>query len=142
MKNSNDNIGNRRRDLPARRAVPRPTAPPRAPVKYLGAQYPTSHILASKKCQKKISDLYPPPRHSFYLFRLTYFLYYIFQIGANKHFGISSSNFTLYTRLNISTLTSELPKLYDSEHFFSLYLLFEILSDNSAFRTIPIKECY
>jgi len=31
MKNSNDAIGNRTRDLPARSAVPQPTAPPRAP---------------------------------------------------------------------------------------------------------------
>ena len=32
MKNSNDAIGNRTRDLPACSAVPQPTAPPRAPV--------------------------------------------------------------------------------------------------------------
>ena len=32
MKNSNDTIGNRTRDLPACSAVPQPTAPPRAPV--------------------------------------------------------------------------------------------------------------
>ena len=31
MKNSSDTIGNRTRDLPACSAVPRPTAPPRAP---------------------------------------------------------------------------------------------------------------
>ena len=31
MKNSNDTIGNRTRDLPAYSAVPQPTAPPRAP---------------------------------------------------------------------------------------------------------------
>jgi transposase len=30
MKNSNDNIGNRTRDIPTCRAVPQPTAPPRA----------------------------------------------------------------------------------------------------------------
>ena len=35
MKNSNDTIENRTRDLPACSAVPQPTAPPRAP--YLGA---------------------------------------------------------------------------------------------------------
>jgi hypothetical protein len=33
MKNSNDTIGNRTRDLPACSAVPQPTAPPRAPLK-------------------------------------------------------------------------------------------------------------
>ena len=32
MKNSNDIIGNRTRDLPACSAVPQPTAPPRAPI--------------------------------------------------------------------------------------------------------------
>jgi len=32
MKNSNDTIGNRTRDLPACSAVPQPTAPPRAPL--------------------------------------------------------------------------------------------------------------
>jgi hypothetical protein len=31
MKNSNDTIGNRTRDLPASSAVPQPAAPPRAP---------------------------------------------------------------------------------------------------------------
>jgi hypothetical protein len=31
MKNSNDTIGNRTRELPACSAVPQPTAPPRAP---------------------------------------------------------------------------------------------------------------
>jgi len=31
MKNSNDTIGNRTRDLPACSAVPQPTAPPRVP---------------------------------------------------------------------------------------------------------------
>jgi hypothetical protein len=32
MKNSNDSVGNETRDLPACRAVPKPTAPPRAPI--------------------------------------------------------------------------------------------------------------
>ena len=32
MKNSNDTIGNRTRDLPTCSAVPQPTAPPRAPL--------------------------------------------------------------------------------------------------------------
>jgi hypothetical protein len=32
MKNSNDTIGNRTRDLPACCAVPQPTAPPRSPM--------------------------------------------------------------------------------------------------------------
>jgi len=32
IKNSNDTIGNRTRDLPTCDAVPQPTAPPRAPV--------------------------------------------------------------------------------------------------------------
>ena len=54
LKHSNDNIGNRTRNLPARSAVPQPTVPPREPVKYLRAQYPTSHILASNKCHKKL----------------------------------------------------------------------------------------
>ena len=35
MKNSNDTIGNRTRDLPVCSAVPQPTAPPRAPYTYL-----------------------------------------------------------------------------------------------------------
>ena len=32
MKNSNDTIGNRTRDLPAYTEVPHPTTPPRAPI--------------------------------------------------------------------------------------------------------------
>jgi len=35
MKNSNDNIGNRTRVLPACSSVPQPTAPPRAPIPVL-----------------------------------------------------------------------------------------------------------
>jgi hypothetical protein len=35
MKNSNDTIGNRIRDLPVCSTVPQPTAPPRAPVVFL-----------------------------------------------------------------------------------------------------------
>ena len=38
MKNSNDTIGNRTRDLPTCSAVPQPTASPRTPVKELFAQ--------------------------------------------------------------------------------------------------------
>jgi hypothetical protein len=34
MKNSTDTIGNGTRDLPARSAVPQPTAPPRTPMYY------------------------------------------------------------------------------------------------------------
>ena len=36
MKNSNDIIGNRTRDLPAYSAVPQPTAPPRKRYEYQG----------------------------------------------------------------------------------------------------------
>ena len=35
MKNSSDTIGNRTRDVPACSAVPQPTAPPRAPKRYI-----------------------------------------------------------------------------------------------------------
>jgi len=43
MKNSNDTIGNRTRDLPTCRAVPQPTAPPRAPscLTYIGIYRPS-----------------------------------------------------------------------------------------------------
>ena len=36
MKNYNDTIGNRTRDLPVCSAVPQPTAPPRAPERGIG----------------------------------------------------------------------------------------------------------
>jgi hypothetical protein len=39
MKNSNDTIGNRTRDLSACSAVPQPTAPPRAPSLYVVVPY-------------------------------------------------------------------------------------------------------
>ena len=39
MKNFNDNIGNRTRNLPACSAVPQPTAPPRAPPPQLHPTY-------------------------------------------------------------------------------------------------------
>jgi len=35
MKKSNDIVGNRTRDIPACSAVPQPTAPPRAPIRYM-----------------------------------------------------------------------------------------------------------
>ena len=44
MKNSNDTIGNRTRDLPACSAVPQPTAPPRTPGLY------------SMRCKKAIYE--------------------------------------------------------------------------------------
>jgi hypothetical protein len=47
MKKSNDTIWNRTRDLPACSAVPQPTAPLRAPMKYL---YILLHITL-EKCQ-------------------------------------------------------------------------------------------
>jgi hypothetical protein len=40
MKNSNDTIGNRTRDLPTCSAVPQPTAPPRAPI------YQYTHLIS------------------------------------------------------------------------------------------------
>jgi hypothetical protein len=43
MKNFSDTIGNRTRDLPARNAVPQPTASPRAPqllhIRYINIQF-------------------------------------------------------------------------------------------------------
>jgi hypothetical protein len=39
MKNSNDTIENRIRDLPACSVVPQPTAPPRAPPAYMVRPY-------------------------------------------------------------------------------------------------------
>jgi hypothetical protein len=41
MKNSNDTIGNRNRDLPACSAMPQPTAPPGAPHFYVQFQKQT-----------------------------------------------------------------------------------------------------
>jgi hypothetical protein len=38
MKNSNDTVGNRTRNLPVYSAVPQPTAPPRAPLKGVGSE--------------------------------------------------------------------------------------------------------
>ena len=46
MKNSNDTIGNRTRDLPACSVVPQPTAPLRAPVI---AHWPDKSILITEK---------------------------------------------------------------------------------------------
>jgi len=53
MKNSNDIIGNRTRDLPACSAVPQPTAPPRAPAVFLthvqySADYNVLDLTATK----------------------------------------------------------------------------------------------
>ena len=52
MKNSNDTIGNRTRDLSACSAVPQPTAPPRAPlvvnVEYVNVA--VKHVLCANFC--------------------------------------------------------------------------------------------
>ena len=57
MKNSNDTIGNRTRDLPACSAVPQPTAPPRSPE------------IPQKKCEKKRGQSIPAKilAHVFFL---------------------------------------------------------------------------
>ena len=39
MKTSNDTIGNRTRDLPTCGAVPQPTAPPHAPLFWVGVSF-------------------------------------------------------------------------------------------------------
>jgi len=57
MKNSNDTIGNRTRDLPARSAVPQPAVPARTPRYYVGRNLISinlfsktfNYILAHKK---------------------------------------------------------------------------------------------
>jgi hypothetical protein len=53
MKNSNDIVGNRTRDLPACSAVPQPTAPPRVPLLYawIICNYPT--VLKEKNMEKQ-----------------------------------------------------------------------------------------
>jgi hypothetical protein len=45
MKNSNDTIGNRTRDLPDCRTVPQPTAPSRTPNKQLHKMYNQNHSI-------------------------------------------------------------------------------------------------
>jgi len=52
MKNSNDTIGNRNRDLPACSAVPQPTAPPPAPGLYSNIEYYTKNIHQIKKAPR------------------------------------------------------------------------------------------
>jgi len=47
MKNSNDTIGDRIRDLPVCSAVPQPTAPPRAPCRLLKEGTNTTHTYRS-----------------------------------------------------------------------------------------------
>jgi hypothetical protein len=48
MKKSNDTIGNQTRDLPARSAMPQPTAPPRAPLSKVSyVKFPTKMFSAA-----------------------------------------------------------------------------------------------
>jgi hypothetical protein len=61
MKNSNDTIGNRTRDLPACSAVPQPTAPPRAPpCKYVATLFSYNFIVLISEdddsCEIRSSD--------------------------------------------------------------------------------------
>ena len=64
MKNSNDTIGNRTRDLPACSAVPQPTAPPRSPVKQFA--YPILMTSLKDRLSTRCSTLENPLtlRHS------------------------------------------------------------------------------
>ena len=61
MKNSNDTIGNRTRDLPACSAVLQPTAPPRAPSTYSSSSNlrlaPLLKGIFEKKCVSKCISL-------------------------------------------------------------------------------------
>jgi hypothetical protein len=60
MQNPNYNIGNRTRDLPACRAVPQPTAPPRVPIKTLAAfqwQTARSFLKSSVNYRKAVKRL-------------------------------------------------------------------------------------
>jgi len=50
MKNSNDNIGNRTRNLPVCSAVPQPTASPRAPVIAIKELFLSLHCLLLLNC--------------------------------------------------------------------------------------------
>ena len=52
MKNSNDTIGNRSRDLPTCSAVPRPTALPRAPKFHFQSSKISSFLLWSKRVNR------------------------------------------------------------------------------------------
>jgi hypothetical protein len=64
MKNSNDTIGNRNRDLPACRAVPQSTAPPRAPhlkvktqAKRWGRRWEESYNIKRRALETKSSQV-------------------------------------------------------------------------------------
>jgi hypothetical protein len=45
MKNTNETIGNRTRDLPACSSVPQPTAPPRAAPKHVAAVFFNNRVV-------------------------------------------------------------------------------------------------
>ena len=55
MKNSNDTVGNRTRDLPACSAVPQPTAPPRGPQNKSIVSYILIFIFLDMKLEAKDS---------------------------------------------------------------------------------------
>jgi hypothetical protein len=60
MKNSNDTIENRTRDLPACSAVPQPTAPPRAPL-FVLVMIIECHIIY--RSSLNVNHLYCVPPH-------------------------------------------------------------------------------
>jgi hypothetical protein len=57
MKNSNDTIGNRTRDLPACSALPQPTAPSRAPSDHKGHMKLKYDVSIKGKARKEIEDI-------------------------------------------------------------------------------------
>ena len=60
MKKSNDTIGNRTRDLPARSAVPQPAAPPRAPVPVMYMMYLCASVYLGMSFAHSSHDLFTP----------------------------------------------------------------------------------
>ena len=57
MKNSNDTIGNRTRDLPACSSVLQPTAPPRAPYKEMSTFKKKITLSRQVSCAQTVANL-------------------------------------------------------------------------------------
>jgi len=63
MKNSNDTIGNRTRDLPACSAVPQPTAPPRAPYTLSLLYLIITQLIMRLECDRQYRKLTKTKNH-------------------------------------------------------------------------------
>jgi len=104
MKNTNDTIGNRTRDLPACSAVPQPTAPPRIPEYQTRYSVIIKVVLSILEARRLCWSFYLNTAFMPAVWHLSSFTVYLFQRcmsynNRNKHKHKSPTSFILYSNV-------------------------------------------